>query len=95
MPQHQSVRLIRKIEVIENWHNELSSFIAQDSKRLYEDEIARCVFWMQKEGAASRETRNTAGWSGVELDGEIHLEKSLLPSFAFPVMSVEVSLSIY
>jgi len=34
---------------------------------------------------------DAAGWSGVELEGEIYLEKSLLPSFAFPVMSVEVS----
>jgi len=91
MPQHQSVCLHRRIEVFENWHDELSNYLARDTKQSYGDEVARCVFWMRKEVETDGETVDAAGWSGVELEGEIHLEKSLLPSFKFPVMSVEVS----
>jgi len=95
MPENQSVRLNRKIEVHENWHNELSNYLARDTKQIFEDEVARCVFWMRKEVEAVGETVDDAGWSGVELDGEIYLEKSLLPSFTFPVMSVTVSVFIH
>jgi len=95
VPIEQVVRLFRRISVVEGY-DEIARYWAQQlTKIAYEDAVAKCKFWagqtMKEKGADV----DAQGWGSWELEGEIYLERTLIPTFHFAMMTVEVSCKYY
>lgn len=87
----QAVRLFRRINVVEGYDEVARYWAQQLEKIVYEDAVAKCTFWVGHAIEDQGATVDGEGWGSCELEGEIYLERTLIPTFHFAMMTVEVS----